>query len=201
MIAGILPGHGSREPGRYDPGARAPASHAHPNGWTEADLVRAVGLACCAAAQGCAFASEGTYRERGRRLAQVVPGAPVLQLHADAVAADTGPDRTTLWTYPGNTDALALAQVLREEIGPVVPWPVAIHVADRSVAWHAGVLTCLSAVAQSSVLIEVGYTDGVIGREALPGLAPAIGRAIAAALACYRATTAPVSGLFLGASL
>jgi len=179
----LLAGHGPREPGRYDPGARAPACAAHPNGWTEADLVRAIGLAAVSVAPGSVLASEGTYTERGRLLGRLVPGAPVLQLHADAVPAEVGPDRATLWSYPHNAAAALHAERLRTALAQVLPWPVTVRVADPGEAWQAGVLNCLEAVAQDSVLLEVGYSDGALGRELLPRLAPVIGYALAVALA------------------
>jgi len=189
MSAVLLPGHGPRQESehpldrRWDAGCEAPASPTWPRGWLEADLVRAIAMAAAAALPGSVVASVGTYGERGRLGARLLPGAPVLQLHADAVPAEVGPDRATLWTWPTNERAAALAARLERELGQALPWPVVRKVVDPRIAWHDGVRSCLASVAQDSVLIESGYSDGLLGRERLPGLAPAIGAAIARGLA------------------
>jgi len=177
---GILPGHGSREAGRYDPGTVSPA------GWTEADLVRAVAVALLAELPESRIASSGSYRDRGADLARALPGAPVVQLHADATAAETSPDRATVWTWPGNTRSRHLADLVRAELASVVPWTVRILEASSTIDWHAGARACLAAVAQDAILVEVGYADGAIGRHLLPALAPAIGAAIARGCRAYR---------------
>lgn len=175
----LLPGHGWRldQSGRriYDPGTRSPA------GWCEADLVRAVAVAALGARPGSVLVSEGSYQERGQAAARLVPGAPVIQIHADAVEAEEGPDRATCWVWPGNSRARALAERIAWEVGLVVPWPVAIKEASASIDWHQGARSCLAAVEQDSVLCEVGYADGREGRVLLPRLAHDIGVALARA--------------------
>lgn len=176
---GLLPGHGARQ-GRWDPGARSPAD------WVEADFVRAVAMSALGSATSngvkAAIASEGEYTERGRVLARLVPGAPVVQIHADAVDEETGPDRTTVFYWPTNAAGKALAEGIAAQVRLVVPWLVAVTAAKEEVSWHAGARSCLRQIPQTSVLIECGFTDGAQGRTLLPALAANIGKAIVRAV-------------------
>lgn len=175
MRAAYLPGHGARD-GRWDPGAKSPA------GWLEADFVRAVAMGAIGQDPLSIIVSEGSYSERGREAARRVPGAPVIQIHADAVAAETGPDHATVFWWPGNAAGERLARAIAADLMPLLPWAVRVTEADPTVTWHAGARSCLRQVAQTSVLIECGYTDGLLGRIRLPALAGDIGRTIAATL-------------------
>lgn len=174
----ILPGHGHKT--EYDPGTVSPA------GWAEADVVRAIAVACLADLPASRIAGAGSYRDRGAWLARMLPGVPVVQLHADATAAETSPDRATIWTWPGNARSRHLADLVRAELSAVVPWPVRVLEASATIGWHANARACLGAVAQDSILIEVGYADGAQGRHLIPGLCPAIGAAIARGVRGYR---------------
>lgn len=168
----FLPGHGARD-GRWDPGAISPL------GWIEADFVRAVAVAAVGVRPAeHVIVSQGSYSERGREGARLRPGAPVVQLHADAVADEIGPDRATVFWWPQNPSGEALARAAAEALAPVLPWPVKALEARADVSWHAGARSCLRAVAQTSILIECGYTDGAQGRRLLPGLAAPIGVAL-----------------------
>jgi len=168
----FLPGHGARD-GRWDPGAVSPL------GWIEADFVRAVAMAAIGVRpDDHLIVSQGSYSERGREGARLRPGAPVVQLHADAVADEVGPDRATVFWWPGNPSGEALARSTVEALASVLPWPVKALEARADVSWHAGARSCLQAVAQTSILVELGYTDGVQGRRLLPGLAATAGQAL-----------------------
>ena len=168
----FLPGHGARD-GRWDPGAVSPL------GWLEADFVRAVATAAVGVRPDeHLVVSQGNYSERGREAARLRPGVPVVQLHADAVADDVGPDRATVFWWPGNPSGEALARSAVVALASVLPWPVRGLEARSDVAWHAGARSCLRQVAQTSILIECGYTDGAQGRRLLPQLAAPIGVAL-----------------------
>ena len=177
-----LPGHGTRPTG-WDPGARSPA------GWDEAELVRDVAAAAWRAAERRHVATEivsaGSYAQRGQDADAGTGSRLVVQLHADASPAEVGPDVARVFYWPrqsptssasrGLAPALALAEALRA----VVPWPVLV--VEATERWP-GPRACLAAVRATSVLIELGFTDGVLGRVQLPLLAPAIGEALAAAV-------------------
>lgn len=181
MSVAYLPGHGARD-GRWDPGARAPGSPQHPGGWIEADFTRAVALAAIGASPGSVLVSEGSYSERGHLAATLAPNAPVIQIHADAVADEVGPDRATVFWYPGNAAGEALANRVATLLRGVLPWPVQVYAAREDVSWHQGARSCLRSVAQTSVLIECGFTDGAEGRVRLPALASLIGSTLGQSL-------------------
>lgn len=164
----FLPGHGDLDPGAISP-----------HGWREADFVRAVAMAALGVRPDeHRVVSSGRYSERGREAARLRPGAPIIQLHADAVADEVGPDRATVFWWPNNAAGEALANAAVRALAPVLPWAVRAIAADPNVSWHAGARSCLRSVAQTSILIECGYTDGQMGRHLLPGLASAIGVAL-----------------------
>lgn len=168
----FLPGHGTRD-GRWDPGAVSPL------GWLEADFARAVAMAALGVnPTEHVIVSHGNYGERGREGARLRPGAPIIQIHADAVADDVGPDRATVFWWPGNAAGEALANAAVRVLAPVLPWSVRALAADPNVGWHTGARSCLRQVAQTSIVIEPGYTDGALGRRRLPELASAIGVAL-----------------------
>lgn len=168
----LFPGHGARD-GRWDPGAVSPL------GWIEADFTRAVATAALGVRPtDHLIVSQGSYSERGREGARLRPGAPVVQIHADAVADEVGPDRATVFWWPTNAAGEALARSAVEALAPILPWPVRALEARPDVSWHAGARSCLRSVAQTSILIECGYTDGALGRRLLPGLASPIGIAL-----------------------
>lgn len=177
----ILPGHGNR-PGGWDPGARSPA------GWDEADLVRDVAAAMWRELQRLRVPAEitavGSYAERGQDADAGAGTSLIVQIHADASPADVGPDvaRVFFWPpLPGHAaPGLPPAQALATALAAVVPWPV--HVEEASEKWP-GPRACLAAVRATSVLLELGFTDGPKGRVELPLRARAIGEALAKALA------------------
>lgn len=175
-----LPGHGRRA-GRWDVGCVSPA------GWTEAELVRDIAAAAWRTCERrhvpTEIVSAGTYAQRGQDADAGAGSRLVVQLHADASPAETGPDvaRVFYWpaapgeVAPGLAPAEALAQALRA----VVPWPVEVRAATD--AWP-GPRACLAAVRAVSVLVEVGFSDGPAGRRLLPGLAQSIGEALGRAV-------------------
>lgn len=166
-----LPGHGAKRSG-WDIGAPSPCA------WIEADLVRKVcsvaWLTCEAARIPSNIQASGDYSERGRR-SEMADAALVIQLHADAVEGETGPDISRVYFYPGKPRAAADA--IAAELRKVVPWPVQVFEAHRE-TWR-GANACLGAVPSPSVLVEVGFTDGARGRTQLPLLVDKIGKAIA----------------------
>ncbi len=168
----FLPGHGTRD-GRWDPGAVSPL------GWLEADFARAVAVAALGVRPTeHLIVSHGNYGERGREGARLRPGASIVQIHADAVADDVGPDRATVFWWPQNAAGEALANAAVRALAPVLPWPVRALAADPNVGWHAGARFCLRSVAPTTIVVEAGYTDGTLGRQMLPRLASAIGIAL-----------------------
>lgn len=178
-MIGLLPGHGGN-----DPGAVSPA------GWREADLVRDVAAAArveaLLAGGGPDLVVEdggGTYRERERRAAKRGALRAVVQLHADAVEAEVGPDRATLFYWPGSASGRRLAHVLADALEPVLPWPVLVLEALPGRWGRAhGVLRQHAATA---VLVELGFTDGALGRVRLPELVVPLGEALARGAAAW----------------
>jgi N-acetylmuramoyl-L-alanine amidase len=176
----LLPGHGNKPEG-WDVGAVSPAT------WEEAELVRDIVAACWRELQRlrvpCKIASAGSYTQRGQDADAGTGSRLVVQFHADASAKETGPDvaRVFYWPplpgakAPGEVPAQTIAQALRG----VLPWPVEVYAATAD--WP-GPRACLAAVRATSVLVEVGFTDGRQGRELLPGLAERIGKTIAHAI-------------------
>jgi N-acetylmuramoyl-L-alanine amidase len=174
-----LPGHGTKRKG-YDPGALSPCA------WTEADLVRKVcavaWLTCESARVPSNIQAGGDYDERGKRAA-LGGSALVVQIHADAVAAETGPDISRVFFYPNSPRAAA--DLIAAELRTVVPWPVQVFEADGA-TW-GGAHACLGSVAPLSVLVEVGFTDGARGRTQLPLIVDKLGAAIARGALKWRA--------------
>lgn len=170
-MIGYLAGHGDK--GEYDPGTRSPA------GWDEADLVRAVAVSALAATPGGVLVTRGTYDKRAAEVKRLLPSAPLIQIHADASPKQVGPDRATLWIWPGNDRSRSLAHHILAHLAEVVPWPIHVIEASATISWHASARACLRIVPQDSVLVEVGFADGVQGRLLLPALAHDIGRALA----------------------
>ncbi len=168
----FLPGHGARD-GRWDPGAISPL------GWLEADFARAVAMAALGVRPTeHLVVSQGSYGERGREGARLRPGVPIIQIHADAVADEVGPDRGTVFWWPQTAAGEALANAAVAALTPVLPWPVRALEARPDVSWHAGARSCLKQVAQTTIVVEAGYTDGTLGQHRLPDLAAAIGAAL-----------------------
>lgn len=172
-----LPGHGSR-PGGWDPGALSPA------GWSEADLVRDVAAAAWRECERLRVPSEivaaGSYLERGQDAEAGAGAAFIVQLHADASSARVGPDVARVFYWPDNEAGRELAHQLADALEGVVPWPVAVCAAVET--WP-GPRACPAAVRPTSLVVELGFTDGQRGRVQLPSLAEQIGRALARACA------------------
>lgn len=176
----LLPGHGNR-PGGWDPGARSPA------GWDEADLVRQVAAAMFLELQRHHIPTEivavGSYAERGQDADAGAGTSLVVQLHIDASPEDVGPDRGSVYYWPSPpghaAPGLPPAQALATALAAVVPWPVRVEEAAEK--WP-GPRACLAAVRATSVLLELGFTDGPRGQVELPRLAETIGKALARAL-------------------
>lgn len=175
-----LPGHGAK-PGGWDPGCISPA------GWTEADLVRDVAAAAWREAERRRLLTEivsaGSYGQRGQDADAGAGSRLVVQLHADASPAETGPDVARVFYWPAApgevATGLAPAEALAQALRAAVPWPVEVHAATE--AWP-GPRACLAAVRAVSVLVEVGFSDGPSGRRLLPGLAQSIGEALGRAV-------------------
>lgn len=171
-----MPGHGMRPTG-YDPGAISPA------GWSEAELVRDIAAAAWRATEARRIPSEivsaGSYAQRGQDADAGSGSRLVVQLHADASPVEVGPDVARAFYWPTSGDGAKAARQLAEALERVLPWPVEIRAADAS--WP-GPRSCLAAVRATSVLLELGFTDGVRGRGELPGLAVTIGRALGGAV-------------------
>lgn len=173
----LLPGHGAKPTG-WDPGARSPA------GWSEAELVRDVTAVawrelerrrCQVEIVGAgSYAQRGAAADAGPRLDVIV------QLHADASPADVGPDVGRVFHWPRNAAGATIARAIAAELGALLPWPV--HVVAAEPEW-GNARACLAAVRGTSVLVELGFTDGVEGRVVLPDRATDIGLALARALA------------------
>lgn len=175
-----FPGHGSKLDG-WDPGALSPA------GWTEAWLVRRVAaaawLACEDAQAQSEIVSAGDYSHRGKDAMAGTGSSLIVQLHADAAPAETGPDITRVFWFPkGNRLA---AELTAEELAKVVPWKVEVQEATRE-KWP-NVYFCLGLVAPASILVELGFTDGKLGRVQLPLLTDKLGAALAAGALARRA--------------
>lgn len=184
----LFAGHGWRG-SHFDPGAVSP------NGWNEAWLVREVALSVLHHWEDAnkqdlrvgfpnlpapLLLSTGSYTGRCKQIP--LGSSLVLQLHADAVAAEVGPDRTTCWYWPQNKRTANIAAVLCRELQDVVPWPVKVQEASAEVEWHKNARACLGMMRNPSILLELGYTDGAMGREALPKLVSALGKGIALVL-------------------
>lgn len=169
-----LPGHGLRPEG-WDPGATSP------EGWTEAELVRDVAAAAWRECERRHVATEivsaGSYAQRGQDADAGAGSRLVVQLHADAGGG--GRDGAQVFYWSGNVAGHQHAQRLAQALQAVVPWPVVVRSADAS--W-TGARACLAAVRPTSVLVEVGFVDGSLGRARLPGMAQGIGRALGQAV-------------------
>jgi N-acetylmuramoyl-L-alanine amidase len=176
-VIALLPGHGSK-PDAWDPGARSPA------GWDEADLVRRVAASAFVALQLARVPAEivaaGSYTQRGQDADAGAGASLIVQLHADASAAEIGPDVGRVFYWPRNQGALVAAKALALELAKALPWPVLVVAADER--WP-NARACLGAVKGSSVLLELGFTDGPLGRVELPLRVQAMGEAVARALA------------------
>lgn len=170
-----LPGHGAKPDG-WDPGAISPA------GWREADLVRDVAMHAWRAAERwrtpTEIVSAGSYAQRGQDADAGAGSRLVVQLHADASPAETGPDVARVFYWPTSLEGAKAAVALAGALRPVLPWPVEVCAAEANTWPNAR--ACLAAVRATSVLIELGFTDGVKGRDLLPGLAQRIGEALGA---------------------
>lgn len=166
-----LPGHGSKLKG-WDPGAISPA------GWNEAWLVRRVAaaawLACEDAQAQSEIVSAGDYGQRGKDAAAGTGSSLIVQLHADASPAEVGPDVARVFWYPNGSQQAALD--VAEELRKVVPWRVEARCADES--WK-NAQNCLASVGPASILVELGFTDGIEGRYKLPQLTEKMGQALA----------------------
>lgn len=174
MVVGYLPGHGHR-PDRgsnWDPGAVSP------DGWSEAALV--VDVATTAVATRLkgklptALLAAGSYSARGKA-AEAMRCDLVVQLHADASAAETGPDIARVFYWPRNQDGQHAAEDIARRLRSVLPW--AVKVMEAGEEWP-NARWCLGQVVPTSVLVELGFTDGAKGRVDLPRLATAIGTAL-----------------------
>lgn len=173
-----LPGHGWRD-GHWDSGAVSPS------GWAEADLVRDV---VAVAWRECErrhipteVASTGTYHQRGEDAEAGLGSTLIVQLHADAVAAEVGPDITRVFYWPESSRGGEAADKIARALDAVVPWDVAVYAADER--WP-GPRSCLAAVGKTaSVLVELGFTDGARGRVELPHLVEKLGVALAVGVA------------------
>jgi len=175
-VISLFPGHGSK-PEHWDPGALSP------EGWQEADLVRDVAAVAWVALQRAHVAAEivaaGNYAQRGQDADAGAGTSLIVQIHADASPADVGPDVGRVFYYPRNQTGLRAAQALAIELGRVLPWPLQVVAADEK--WP-NARACLAAVRGSSVLVELGFTDGPLGRVELPRRVQAMGEALARAL-------------------
>lgn len=175
-----FPGHGSKPTG-WDSGCRSPA------GWDEADLVRDIAAVAWRECERRRLVTEivsgGSYRERGQDADAGAGSRLVVQLHADASSEEVGPDVARVFYYPPAPGqvarGLAPAEAIARALRAVLPWPVEVYAAGES--WK-GPRACLEAVRATSVLVEVGFSDGVRGQVELPQLAPAIGRALGRAV-------------------
>lgn len=176
----ILTGHGNKTDG-WDVGCTSP------KGWQEAELVRDVAAVAWRELQRRRVPAEiiaaGSYHERGQDADAGTGSRLVVQLHADASAAEIGPDRSSVFYWPAEpgkvAPGLAPAQAIAAALAKVVPWPV--HVYEATPAWE-GPRACLAAVSAVSVLVELGFSDGRLGRDWLPlhtdALGIALGRAV-----------------------
>jgi N-acetylmuramoyl-L-alanine amidase len=156
----------------WDVGAVSPA------GWAEAQLVVEVATAAVAAAlalkRPAALLAAGSYAARGKAAAAMNCDL-VVQLHADASAAETGPDIARVFYWPGNRDGQRAAENIARQLTAVLPW--AVKVVEAGEEWP-NARWCLGQVAATSVLVELGFTDGLRGRDELPRLAAAVGAAL-----------------------
>ena len=172
----LVPGHIGKTP--KDTGTISPA------GWAEASFVASVCAAVAAnwGERQIAFAldASGSYAERGRR-ADEQKAELVVHVHADAVAAETGPDFTTVYYWPGSQVGKLAASRVAAGLSKVVPWPVKTIEANNEV-WLKNVRALLAASVAPAIVVELGFADGKLGRTWLPANTSAIGRCLADAL-------------------
>jgi N-acetylmuramoyl-L-alanine amidase len=172
-VISVMPGHGNRPEG-WDTGAISPA------GWEEADLVRGVGVLIWRDLQlehiPAELVAAGSYHQRGEDAEAGAGSSLVVQLHADAVPAEVGPDRSRVFYWPGNVRGQAAAELVAAQLRTSVPWPVTVHEAGGR--WP-GPRACLAAVGPTSILVELGFTDGIQGRSVLIQSVNTLGAAVA----------------------
>lgn len=169
-----FPGHGDRPTG-WDTGTISR------QGWTEADVVRricaAAWLACEARHVPSEICAAGSYSQRGQDAEAGAGSRLVVQVHVNAGAH--GRDEGLVFYWPTNDRGPEQAEIVAAALRPAVPWPVRVEAADHR--WP-NVRACLASVATTSILVEVGFADGVRGAVELPGLADAIGQALGSAV-------------------
>lgn len=169
----LIPGHLGKYP--PDSGAVSPA------GWVEASFVGqvagALSMGLSARRMTHCLDASGAYRERGAR-ADAQHAQLVVHLHADAVAGDIGPDLSSVFYWPGSQVGRTSAEAIGESLGGVVPWPVRVMPAEDA-PWLRNVRALLSACRAPAVVVELGFTDGALGRTWLPAHVRELGAALA----------------------
>lgn len=168
----LIPGHIGKEP--QDVGAVSPA------GWCEAVLAgqvaSAVGSELARHQRPHVIDAAGSYAERGAR-ADAAGASLVVHIHADASAAEDGPDRASVFYWPGSARGRSAAERAGQLLAGVVPWPVRVTPAE-DLHWLRNVRALLGACRAPAIVVELGFTDGRVGR----GWLPAHVQAMAAAL-------------------
>lgn len=172
----LVPGHIGKMP--KDTGTVSPA------GWAEASFVAGVCaiVARCWGEKQLAFSldANGPYAERGKR-ADAQKAELVVHVHADAVAAEVGPDISSVFYWPGSAVGKLAAQRVVAALEPVVPWPVRlIEATDKP--WLTNVRALLKSSKAPAIVIELGFADGALGRTWLLGNRESLGKTLAAAL-------------------
>lgn len=172
----LVPGHIGKTP--RDTGTVSPA------GWTEASFVAGVCaiVARCWGEKQLAFSldANGSYAERGKR-ADAQKAELVVHVHADAVAAEDGPDFSSIFYWPGSAVGKLAAERVADGLRAVVPWPVKLIEADDK-PWLKNVRALLGSSKAPAIVVELGFADGKLGRTWLLGNREALGCALARAL-------------------
>lgn len=168
----IIAGHIGRP--LADPGAVSPA------GWTEAEFVGRVGglLAAELGARRlpCVLDMHGGYTDRASR-ADVGRAGLVLHLHADAVAAEIGPDISGVYYWPGSARGQVAAESCAAALSGCVPWPT--HASAATQDKYPRPRSLLALTHTPALVVELGFTDGAQGRVWLPAHAAELARTLA----------------------
>ena len=152
---------------------------------TEVWATRRLALACeealDAAGHEVYAIRDGEYRDRHQRVNALRPDVYV-SWHLDAGIGGRG-DRGAVFHWPGSTKGSATAARIVAACQPIVPWPLTVKPAEAG-EWDR-VRACLAGVQAPAVLLELGFCDGLMGRQWLQNSAnlEALGAAVARGLA------------------